>query len=145
MSANSRFTIAVHTLAVLALSDNAVSSSYIAGSTGSNPVTIRNMLGDLRKAGLVSTTAGSTGGSRLTRPASRISLADIHQAVEQDHLFEMHYSKPDISCPIGRNIQNVLTDVYSDAFSALLAKLKITSLADVVAGVTDLSIEQSDK
>ena len=93
MSANSRFTIAVHTLSVLALTDGPASSAYIAGSTGSNPVTIRNMVSTLRNAGLVETIPGSTGGAKLTRKPEDISLAEVYRAAADEPLFDLHQQR----------------------------------------------------
>ena len=67
---NSRFAVAIHTLLMLATkADGPISSDYIAGSVGTNPVLIRRLMGDLRNAGLVDSRAGATGGFVLARPA----------------------------------------------------------------------------
>ena len=55
MSINSRFTVTVHILALLALEQKPLSSKYIAASVNTNPVVIRRILGLLSRAGLVTT------------------------------------------------------------------------------------------
>ena len=42
------------------------------------------VMGDLARAGLVTSTTGRAGGYRLTRPAADVSLLDVVEAVEGD-------------------------------------------------------------
>ena len=44
--------------------------------------------------------------------------------------------KTNPNCPVGANIQTVLDQVYTAAEQAAFAKLKDTSLADVIAAIT---------
>ena len=74
---NSRFAIALHTLALLARCDSRVSSTAIADSVNTNPVTIRKVLGSLNCAGLTETVMGSDGGAKLTRTPHDIQLEDL--------------------------------------------------------------------
>ena len=94
MQLSSRFSIAVHTLLCVALFEDAckVTSDFIAGSAGVNPVVVRQTLGRLKRAGLAAVAAG-TGGARLAREPERISLLDIYRAVdlvERERLFNFH-------------------------------------------------------
>ena len=68
----------VHVLALLASTDEPLSSSWIAQSVNTNPVVIRQVVGQLRDAGLVITTPGCTGGARLARDAAQITLDDVY-------------------------------------------------------------------
>jgi len=68
MPTNSQFAIAIHALAMLALSDAGLSSSAIGGSAGTNPVFVRHIMGDLAHAGLVHTHMGVHGRVTLARP-----------------------------------------------------------------------------
>ena len=84
MAANSRFGVAVHVLALLALSaDERRSSREIADSVATNPVVIRRLLAQLARAGLVESAHGAKGGFRLARPAAKVTLHDVHRAVEE--------------------------------------------------------------
>ncbi len=73
MTKNSRFTVAVHALALLSIvRGKPATSDYIARSVNTNPVVIRRILGVLGKAGLVETHPGAfrTGqGSGQDHPA----------------------------------------------------------------------------
>ena len=70
MSTNSRFTIAIHVLTLLARSRaEPVTSEYIAASVNTNPVVIRRALAGLRAARLVSSqvATAAAGGWLATR------------------------------------------------------------------------------
>jgi Rrf2 family protein len=129
---NSRFAVAINTLLMLATNTKGpVSSDYIAGSVGTNPVLIRRLMGDLRAAGLVDSRAGAAGGFVLARPADRIGLDDIYGAVEADPLFARH-SNANPKCPIGRAVGPLLDRVLGQAESAMLQSLKRTTLGDLI-------------
>ena len=109
MQFSSRLPIAVHTLLVTEVFKDQykITSDFIAGSVGVNPVIIRNILGQLKNAGLVEIAAG-VGGARLTKLPEEITLLDIFKAVESDEeLFHFH-EHPNPDCLIGRNIHAIL-------------------------------------
>ncbi|GGE37579.1 Rrf2 family transcriptional regulator [Streptococcus himalayensis] len=136
MQISSRFTIATHILVVLALEgeQTKVTSDYLAGSVGVNPVIIRNVLSQLKAANLVSVARG-TGGAKVIQDPSTITLYDIYEAVDSlgqsGQLFGFH-ENPNPNCNIGRNIHAVLDDRLEAAQRALEAELSQTSLADLV-------------
>ncbi|WP_214412932.1 Rrf2 family transcriptional regulator [Sphaerisporangium fuscum] len=137
MSSNSRFTVAVHALAWMALvqprrGDGVMTSEQIADSVNTNPVVIRRILGRLRDAGLVVTQRGQGAGWRLARDPASIDLASVRDAVEDAPLFALHAGTPNQACPVGRGIQPVLRSTYARAEAALHAELASTSIADVL-------------
>ena len=76
---------------------------------GSNPVIIRNIMAQLKDAGLIAVKRGP-GGLTLTRPLSAITLFDVYQAVETksgEGLFRFH-EHPHPACPVGRQIHRAL-------------------------------------
>ncbi len=136
MAENSRFAVAVHIMALLAwVGDEPAKSDYIARSVNTNPVVVRRILGHLAKAGLVASQTGATGGSRLTRQPQQISLREIYQAVASGHIFALHHQPPSATCPVGKDIQPVLTTMIDRAESALEDVLAQTTLAEVVVSV----------
>lgn len=74
--------------AIVALADLArrgtarTSARELAGSTGVALPVLTNILHQLLHAGLVSSTLGSKGGYKLAREATRITLADMVDAIE---------------------------------------------------------------
>jgi Rrf2 family protein len=133
MPGNCQFSMAVHIAALLALAGDAPqTSAEIAHSIDTNPVVVRRIIAALARAGLVTARRGASGGSVLARPAERITLNDLRAAVEAPEPFAIH-GHPSTCCPVGRNIERVLSGVLGRAETALSRELKRTSLADVVS------------
>jgi Rrf2 family protein len=136
MAANSRLTIAVHALAWLALAQrrgrSVLTSERVAASVNTNPVIIRRSLGDLRRAGLVAVRHGAGAGWSLARPPEEITVLDVYDAVEQEPLFGMHRTEPNLECLVGRGIRPALGHVYGEVEQALRRELGRTSIADVL-------------
>ncbi len=133
MPGNCQFSMAVHIAALLALAGDAPqTSAEIAHTIDTNPVVVRRIIAALARAGLVTARRGASGGSILARPAERITLNDLRAAVEAPEPFAIH-DHPSTRCPVGRNIERVLSGVLGRAETALSRELKRTSLADVVS------------
>lgn len=133
---NCRFAVAVHVCALLAITGaSPKTSEWIAGSVNTNPVVVRRILAALAKAGLVVSTRGSTGGSVLARAAEKVTLLDIHRAVEEEEAPALHHQPPNPACPVGRGIQPVLVRILERADAAKDAVLAATLLSEVVEAV----------
>jgi Rrf2 family protein len=136
MAANSRLTIAVHALTWLALAQRRghpqLTSDEVAASVNTNPVILRRSLGDLRRAGLVSVRHGAGGGWSLARAPTDITLLDVYAAVEQEPLFGLHHTEPNLECPVGRGIRPALGHVYGTLERTVRRELAQTSIADVL-------------
>ena len=136
MQITSKFTAAVHILTCIEVfgGEMRVTSDFLSGSTGVNAVIVRNVLGQLREAGIVETRQGS-GGAHLAKSTSEITLYDVYRAVEctdDTGLFRFH-ENPNAKCPVGRNIHKVMDGRLEAAQAALENELKLTTLAEVVA------------
>jgi len=130
---STRFSMAVHTLSLIAVSPQECTGDYIAGSVNTNPVVIRRIMGMLKKAGLVEVRAG-VGGAALLREPDRITLLDIYRAVnatDENRLFRIH-ENPNFGCPVGRNIEQALQAELKDAQSAMERRLAQTTLAQLI-------------
>lgn len=130
---SSRFSIAVHTLSLIAVSPHDCTGDYIAGSVNTNPVVIRRIMSMLKKAGLVDVRPG-VGGASLLKDPSQITLLDVYRAVnvtEENQLFRIH-ENPNIRCPVGRNIEQVLQAELRDAQSVMEQRLAQTTLAQLI-------------
>lgn len=136
MPTSSRFAVAVHVLAAIALHEGEpVNSEKIAGSASTNAAVIRRLLSMLADAGLVRARLGQGGGALLARAPSSISLLDVYRAVENEGLFALHRQPPDPNCFVGRHIQPVLCPVLERAERSLESELRRVSIADVARGV----------
>ncbi|MGE3772806.1 MAG: Rrf2 family transcriptional regulator [Gammaproteobacteria bacterium] len=65
-----------------ATEDTALSSRDLAALQGVSPAFVAKIFPKLEKAGIVSASNGLRGGYRLARPASRISVLDVVDAIE---------------------------------------------------------------
>lgn len=117
MQISTKFTIAVHILLVTKCfgDQDKITSQYLAGSIGSNPVIIRNLMTQLQDAGIIEVKRGP-GGVTITRPLSEITFLDLYRAVEtnsEENLFRFH-EKPNPQCPVGKNIHKALDQSLND-------------------------------
>ena len=149
MQIGSRFTIGVHIITALDYFKEMerVNSEFLAGSIGVNPVIVRNVISQLREAGIVHTQRGS-GGAELTKGLEEITLYDIYQAVGsvngEEGLFHFH-EQPNPDCPVGRNIHKVLDQRLLDAQRAMEAQLKSVTLADIAEDTKQAVRDESNK
>lgn len=133
---NTRFTVAIHILTLLAYcGPEALTSEFIAGSVNTNPVVIRRILSTLREAKLVASQAGPGGGWQLLRDPREITLRDILAAVSGDPAFLLHSAPPNIECPVGRDIQAILARRFQSAQEALERDLERTTVAQLISEV----------
>lgn len=145
MQITSKFTAAVHILTCIAVfgSERRVTSDFLSGSTGVNAVIVRNVLGQLREAGIVETRQGS-GGAHLARDPCEITLYDIYKAVEctdNSGMFRFH-ENPNADCPVGRNIHRVMDGRLAAAQTALENELKGTALSEIIADTKKIISEE---
>lgn len=134
MRESCRFSMAVHAMTVLAhrpRDGGPMTSAEMADSINTNPVIVRRLLAALGQAGLVETRPGNGGGAWLARDASRITLDEVHRAVEPDGLIAMH-DDPNSDCPVGGAIGAVLSKAIQRAEAALHAALEGITLAEMV-------------
>lgn len=135
MQISSRFTIAVHALICIEMfkNDRRVTSDFIASSVNVNPVVIRRLLQQLKKAGIVQVMRGS-GGTDTARPIDEITLLDVYNAVEcvdEGGLFHFH-ENPNQLCPVGRNIHAVLDVRLDEIQKAMEKEMGSVTIQDVL-------------
>lgn len=137
MQVSTKFTIAIHILAATEYfaPDMKVTSDLLAASIGSNPVVIRGIMSDLKRAGLIDTKRGP-GGVTLARPLDQITFFDVYEAVEKnkDELFNFH-DNPNPNCPVGRNIHATLDGRLAMAQHDFENDLKKYRVSDVAKGI----------
>lgn len=88
-----------------------------------------NILGDLRRRGLVRTQRGAEGGSALARPAGEITLADVLRAVDGP-LAAVNDVRPDEL--EYRGAASALPSVWVALRASMRSVLETVTLADLV-------------
>lgn len=135
MQISSRFTIAIHVFACMETfgKEYKITSDFLASSINVNPVIIRKILSQLKKAGLIEVARG-TGGTTATRPIDEITFYDVYMAVDllgEGELFHFH-DNPNPNCPVGKSIHTALDDKLLHIQGAMENEMKKYTIADVV-------------
>ncbi|MBO0418956.1 MAG: Rrf2 family transcriptional regulator [Vagococcus fluvialis] len=133
---STKLSVAVHILSLLDIeADNHLTSTQIAGSVNTNPVVIRRIMGQLKKANLIESYVGKKS-NKLSKLPSEITLLDIYLAVHEDELpFGIHQNT-EINCVVGSQIQDVLETTYQKIQSEMMDSLKKVTLADITSNMT---------
>ena len=145
MQISSKFTIGVHLLALVDYlgEDEKATSTVLANSIGVNPVIVRNVMRNLKEAGLISVSQGKSGIS-LTKTPDQITFYDVYKAVESvkdEGLFHFH-ENPNPECPIGRNIHKAMDSKLIRVQQRMEDEMRKITLADVM---TDIHNELKDE
>lgn len=135
MQISSRFTIAVHVLVCIETfkNDYKVTSDFLASSVNVNPVVIRRLLQQLKKAGIINVVRGS-GGTSVEKPLDEITLLDVYNAVEcveEGSLFHFH-ENPNQLCPVGKNIHAILDKRLESIQIAMENEMRSVTIQDVM-------------
>ena len=138
MQITSKFTIAAHIIAAIDYFKDSekVTSNFLAGSVGANPVIVRNVMGNLKESGIIAISQGKSGIS-LAKELDEITFYDVYKAVDcvdDSGLFHFH-ENPNINCPVGRNIHSAMDEKLQRVQSIMENELSHITMADVVADV----------
>lgn len=139
MQFSSRLPIAVHILLAIVEFEGKekTTSTFLAGSVNVNPVIIRNTLGQLKAAGLVTVKAGE-GGASLAKKPEDITLADIFDAVEKEEALFHFHENPNPECPVGKNVHAVLDNKLFAIREAMREKMESITLQDLIDDMNDI-------
>ena len=130
---DTKFSVALHSLTMIAESEAPLSSQALANSVGTNPSYIRKVISLLKNAGLISSSQGKIG-YELTREVTEISLLEIYFAVhEVDAVspFQIH-KHSNQECPVGMHIERALNPVFKGVEDSLAQQLESHSLEDII-------------
>lgn len=131
MKKSVRLSNAVHLMTLIALNpfDN-LSSQRIAKSINTNPSFIRQIMGQLKTAGLLTSVKGHAE-PKLTKAPDQISLCDIYKAVDDTRLLNID-TQIDPSCCPGQNIQLSLATYYDQIQETAEQQMQAIKLADII-------------
>ena len=135
MQISSRFTMAVHVLICIETfkNDYKVTSDFLASSVNVNPVVIRRLLQQLKKAEMIHVRRGS-GGTDIVKSLDKISLLDVYNAVEcveGGALFHFH-DNPNPLCPVGKNIHTIMDERLAKIQKAMENEMSSVSIQDIM-------------
>ena len=120
------------TLARLGDDDACLSLTEIAKREKLPHAYLEQLVGDLRRAGIVTATRGQSGGYRLARPAAEIPMADAVRALEGP-LLEMPCAGAEDLEHCDRPQPCSVHEVFQRVYESLSLSLGATNLAEVVA------------
>jgi Rrf2 family protein len=131
---NSEFTVAVHSLVLLAyLPEHMASSETIARNVSTNPTRIRKIMSILRKHGFVSTKEGIGGGYILNCEPQQVTLAEVYRAFGGGAL-KPHWcsGNPDEECLVSANIEGVMDHFFHEAEQYYVSYLEQNTIQTVL-------------
>ena len=131
MQFSSRLPVAVHILLAIVEFEEKTTSTFLAGSVIVNPVIIRNTLGQLKTAGLVTVKAGE-GGASLAKDPKDITLMDVFNAVEKEEMLFHFHENPNPECPVGKNVHAVLDRRLFSIQEAMQKQMGAITLQDLI-------------
>ncbi len=133
---STKCSVAIHCLIFISEygESHKVTSELLSLSTGTNPVTIRNILSALKRENILSVKFG-TGGATLRCPLGEITLYRICKAIEPDFLSKLIgiHPMPSPLCPIGKTIHQVLDGSYQKVKDDLSGSLDRITMEDILA------------
>ena len=136
MQITSKFTIAVHIITAIEYfgESETVTSNFLAGSVGVNPVIVRGVMSSLKESGIIMISQGKSG-ITLAKDLSDITFYDVYRAVDpidEEGLFHFH-ENPNENCPVGRNIHLAMDDKLREIQTGMEDQMKKITIADVAA------------
>lgn len=121
---NLRFATLLHIFSLLAFEKKEwLTSEWMAGSININPVVVRKELAWLKANGFVESRKGKVGGARLVKDASEILLGDIMRMVLRDEQLLNKKNSPNPDCPVGRQMNTMLDELYGSINSQVFVHL----------------------
>jgi Rrf2 family protein len=146
MRISTRCSTAIHALLAIAVyaPHRKVTGSVLAESIGANPVEIRKLLGNLKKAGIVDISRGA-GGIVLKMKPGDITFFDIYSAVDTAALHELVglHPNPSSSCPVGKHIHTLLSQPCEEIAEAVKQTMETITLERLLNNLYE--IEPSTK
>lgn len=142
MQFSSRLPIAVHILLAIVEFEGRekTTSTFLAGSVNVNPVIIRNTLGQLKTAGLVTVKAGE-GGASLAKNPEEITLMDVFDAVEKEEALFHFHENPNPECPVGKNVHAVLDNRLFAIQEAMRKQMDSITLQDLINDMDNMLVQ----
>lgn len=125
----------LHVLIHLSLRERIMSSAEIANMLATNPVVVRRMLAGLRESGLIEATKGRSGGWRVSKPLTDISVADVFEALGRPGWSDRPVTNDHPGCPVEGAVNQTIAKVEAEAVMHVLTRYGALSLSDIARDV----------
>ncbi|QSB29325.1 Rrf2 family transcriptional regulator [Flavobacterium circumlabens] len=126
-----KFAITIHILTLLTKFPNDfLSSEFIAGSMNLNPVLVRKEIANLKAHHIVESKEGKNGGTKLLKEASDITLKEIFELTFDNINLGYAKNQPNPDCPVGKKVNQNLSELYADINEKVGLQLKKITLED---------------
>lgn len=128
---DTKFSVALHILMFISETDKIASSEVLATSVNTNSSHIRKIISNLKNANLITSQQGKSGFT-LAKDKKEIFLSDVYLAIHPEKNMLNIHGEPNMACPVGKNVKNVLEPIFENAQSAFLKELEKETLDDLV-------------
>ena len=133
MAYSTKLSDALHVLVFIYEQQGAdLTSDAIAKSLAGNASSVRQMMGRLRRADLITSVTGHAR-PELARQPERITMLDVYRAVEGDKPLLHLDTHTNPACGVGANVQIVIGERFADVQHAAERAMASISLADIIA------------
>ena len=133
MAYSTKLSDSLHLLVFVATEqDRDLSSTAIAKSLAANPSSVRQLMGRLRRAGLITSVTGHAR-PELARPARDISMLDVFRAVEGDRPLLHLDTHTNPECGVGMNVQRVIGERFDDVQRAAERAMSSVTLEQIIS------------
>lgn len=143
---NSQFTIAVHSLVLLAhRPDRMATSEMIAENVCTHPARVRKVMGLLRKNGYITAKEGAGGGFLLSCPPDEVRLSELYNLTSAGSLKPNWCSgKTDDDCIVSGNMKDVMASLFLDAEQQLVLYFRRWTIQDVLDLIKQRQASRTD-
>ncbi len=132
MKYSTRLSDSIHILVFIQQSERpTVTSADIAVSIQTNPSYVRQIMAQLKAAGLISSSQGQAT-PKLTKLPQETTLLEIYKAVEKDKPLLHLDTHTNPRCGIGVNIQLALADYYRQIQKDIEHSMQKITLQDII-------------
>ncbi|NOU98370.1 transcriptional regulator [Paenibacillus sp. LMG 31456] len=136
---NSEFTIAVHSLVLLAYRpDHMATSDMIAHNVCTHPARVRKVMALLRKQGYVAAKEGTGGGFLLNCAPDQVTLAEIYRLTSMGSV-KPNWCSGDVEqeCMVACNMASVMDQLFAGAEKHLIDYFNASTIQDVLKQVRE--------
>jgi DNA-binding IscR family transcriptional regulator len=107
-----------------------LSSEFIASSINLNPVLVRKEIANLKKNQIVMSKEGKNGGAKLNVSPSKVTLKQIFEFTFEEISLGYSKNEPNPKCPVGREINQNLSTLYTKLNDSVMKQLESTTLEE---------------